>query len=361
MPKKKDKIRLHKKITDIIQNSTLTQTEYTKPEIQRNIENYGVFVNKTKVNNRLYWVLEHDLIDFSHWPKRAKGDFQRLKIIQENKDFLILFKPKNLVVQPGAGHQKDNLISWLEEKYPEQKQIDSVTRGLVHRLDKDTQGLILIAKHQKSLDFLQNQFRNKTVKKSYLAIVEGIFTKNIKISNWQTRSKQNPIRQIFFENQTEALNYDPKARYAESIFYPKFVCPERNLSLIEAEIKTGRMHQIRLQAEAVGFPLFQDKIYNKKGKNQLKLKIQDGSIPILKQEEFDFENTFNKKKSLENFKNKEKSKNLQTLNQAKKLSWNEFQKLWQDIFQDQAYSLLSNNLVFETLQNKILEITYYKI
>lgn len=322
-PERKNKIRLHKKLIEIIQTNPSKYSEYTKPEIQRNIEKYGVFVNGFKVFNRLHWTLFEDRLDFSHWPVRAKGNFQEIQIILEKPDFLVIFKPKNLVVQPGAGHQQDNLVNWLEQRYPEQKKIDSLTRGLVHRLDKDTQGLLLIAKNQASLDFLQKQFRSRKVVKKYLAIVEGKFTKQVWIKNWQARSKQNPLRQSFFETELEAKNYDPKARFAESIFQPKIICPELNLSLIQIEIKTGRMHQIRLQAEALGFPLNQDKFYFKKTKKKLK---------------------------------PETVKELEPTSPVLKLSSTKFQTQQKKIFKNNGYSLLANSLSFEGLGIKQLSL-----
>ena len=330
MFKQANKVRLHKKLTEIIFSNLYQQTEYTKSEIQKNIENYGVFVNGFKVFNRLHWSLKEDKIDFSHWPVRSKGNFAQIETVADEKDFLIIFKPKNLVVQPGAGHLKDNLITWLEENFSEQKKIDSITRGLVHRLDKDTQGLLLIAKSQDSLEFFQNQFRDRQVEKKYLALVQGRVDKVLEIKGWQARAKKNPISQKFFQTELEAKNYDVKARYNHSVFYPKVFCPELNLGLVEVEIKTGRMHQIRLHAQQLGFNLFQDKIYFQKNQQKFKPETvlkQPLTKPILK------------------------------------ISKQDFMNLYKKIFKTDVlgYSLLSNQLGFKTLDNQNYFIRLFEV
>lgn len=246
------KIRLHKRINDLVQEQGL---EFTKPEIQANIEKYGVKIDTTLIYNRLEWAYSAEEVDISHWPQREKGDFDKIKTVLEKEDFLVIYKPQNLVVEPGAGHIKDNLLVWLKQTYGQEF-------FLVHRIDKDTQGLLLIAKTLEAQKFYQDQFRAKTVQKKYLAVVNGILDGNLIVKNWQSRDKINPTKQRLFWTEKEALDYDANCRYAESIFRPKITCNNLSQTLIEVEIKTGRMHQIRLQAENLGFPLVADKIYN---------------------------------------------------------------------------------------------------
>jgi 23S rRNA-/tRNA-specific pseudouridylate synthase len=134
--------------------------------------------------------------------------------------------------------------------------------GLVHRLDKDTQGLLLVGKNLESFNFLQDQFRSRSVVKKYLAVVDGIVDQEIHIENWQSRSLSNPIEQKFFWIESDAFGYSKEARHAESIITPLFTSSKANQTIIQIQIKTGRMHQIRIQCQALGFPLSNDKAYN---------------------------------------------------------------------------------------------------
>lgn len=235
------------------------------------------------VRKRLQWVFPDENTDINHWPERGGGNLSDIQIVEETKNYLVVYKPHNLAVQPGTGHAQDNLVNWLIKHYPEQeqllyqssfhqnrpeavveaKEVLNPTAGLVHRLDKDAQGILLVARSLPMLDYFQDQFRNHTVKKKYLAVLGGLLGEEVEVKSWQVRDRRNPIRQKLFWSEVEAKNYDEKSRYAESTFRPKVQCPELNQTLVEVEIRTGRMHQIRLQTEGLGFPLVEDKVYGK--------------------------------------------------------------------------------------------------
>jgi RluA family pseudouridine synthase len=265
-------IRLYKHLIDLAKSQ---DWNYTAPEIKRNIENYGAIVSGNKVTRQLDWIYPEQTIDVSHWPKREKADTSLIRVVYEDDNCMAIFKPKGLVVEKGAGHQTDNLVQWLHENYREQNfaklynlnqpknsEYKLPESGLVHRLDKDTQGLLLIGKNPTTWQFLQDQFRERNVVKKYLAVVDGIFEQVVEVDNWQSRDRHNPIKQRFFWTETEAKDFDFEAREAKSIFRPIYICPEANQSLVQVQILTGRMHQIRLQAEALGFPLSHDQVYN---------------------------------------------------------------------------------------------------
>lgn len=306
-------IRLHKKIWDLVKQQEL---EYTKPEIQRNIEKYGVLVDNKMVFKRLEWVADFQEIDFEHWPKREVGNFENIKIIRETKDYLVVFKPTNLVVQPGNGHLKDNLITWLENKYPGQRFF------LVHRLDKDTQGLLLIAKNLKVQEFFQSQFKNREVTKKYLAVVDNPVDKLWTTTHFQTRSNSNPLKQELFWKQ----NSEESLKIAKTKIKPLFHCKEKNQTLVEVQIYTGRMHQIRLICEALGFPLSCDKLYN-----QIK------RLP----------------------KNTDNIEAVQI--QLKELSKSEFESLKLKVFGKTEYCLLSNYLQLKSATEGVLELSFADI
>jgi 23S rRNA-/tRNA-specific pseudouridylate synthase len=259
-----DKTRLHKVVSMVLKEQQ--NNDYTSPEIQRNIENYGVLVGNIMIKNRLHWVLPGQEIDLSSWPKREHGELGNIKILSEGEGYYLIFKPFGVVVQPGAGHQNDNLVSWLLENVKEQQTFDPEiypSRGLVHRIDKNTEGLLLVAKTVEDLKFFQSQFKARTVTKKYLCVVDGIVEKRYIIKGYQAKNVKLVRRQEWFWGEKEALEYDSKARFSESYIRPLVVCTETQKSLLEVEIRTGRMHQIRLHCQELGFPLSNDHLYNR--------------------------------------------------------------------------------------------------
>ena len=258
---KKNRIRLHKYLRDYLH--ARNNYDYSNPEIARNIEAYGVRLDGVLTQSRLAWVIPGQELSFD-WPERTHGDFSRVKVLETTEKYLLLYKPSGVVVQPGAGHEKDNLVTWLLENYPEQAAFDPETyptRGLVHRLDKLTQGLLLVARDEATLKFFQDQFRARQVEKRYLAVLHGTLTEAVEIKNYQARSKNNPTKNKLFWSAEQAQAYDKNARFAHSVFTPLFISREINCSLVEVQIMTGRMHQIRLQAQALGYALVSDGKY----------------------------------------------------------------------------------------------------
>jgi 23S rRNA pseudouridine1911/1915/1917 synthase len=246
------KIRLHKKVQSYVLENKL---EYSSQEVKNNITSFGVKIDSNLVFNHHQWLYTDENIDLNHWPKRLKSDFTKVKILFENDEFLVVNKDINQVVEAGTGHKYDNLIYQLSI----QKNMELFN---AHRIDKDTKGLLLIAKNIDALNYLQNLFKKRQIRKKYIALVHGSVEKTYHITNYQTRDKSNTLRQKFFWHETEALNYDKDARESVSIIKPFILCPELNKSIVEVEIKTGRMHQIRLQLETLGFKLVADNIYN---------------------------------------------------------------------------------------------------
>ncbi len=313
-----NRTRLHKAVSQYLKDAG--NDDYTGPEIQRNIQNYGVIVDGLLCKKRLEWVMPGQVLEISNWPKRDHGNFEHIKILHETSDFVVVYKPAGVVVAPGAGHIKDNLLVWLLGKYPEINQIDSSihpSKGLVHRIDKDTQGLLLVARNQDTLELFQKQFKARTVVKKYLCVVSGIVDKFYHVKGYQCKSKQDIKKNILFFNKIEALKYDKEARYSESVIRPLATCIERNESLLEVEIKTGRMHQIRLHCQYMGFPLVEDKVYNEKRDGQDSFKVDS--------QEFE-----------EGWRSWFGSTNIQNIDISK------FSKIQEVAFGDVPYNLLSN-------------------
>ncbi len=171
--------------------------------------------------------------------KEEKNPFV-LKRIYEDDNFIVLYKPPNLATQPGK-NLEDSLYSRLKNEYPHN------TPFLVHRLDKDTSGLILVAKTFHYLQYLQSLFLSKRIKKIYIAWIKGV-------TKWH---KWTIIKDRFEEQRNS------KTKKVEAISYVKTLKNIDKNSLVAVFIKTGRKHQIRIQMSLRNHPIIGDKKYSK--------------------------------------------------------------------------------------------------
>lgn len=173
-----------------------------------------------------------------------------IKIIHEEAEFLLLDKPAGWVTTSEGVGVVESLENWLRLR----KKIDLPRAGLVHRLDKGTSGLVLVAKNQASLINLQKQFKQRTVIKIYWALVEGEAV--------ATGQIEMPIKRSVFSK----FAVDPDGRMAISRFVriEKYKMEGRNYSLMEVRLMTGRTHQIRVHFSYLGWPLAGDRVYGGK-------------------------------------------------------------------------------------------------
>jgi len=184
------------------------------------------------------------------------------KIIYEDKDLLVVDKPAGIVVFPEGETLKSGkktLIDYLIEQKPELKDVGEQPRyGIVHRLDKDTSGVLLVAKSNEALIFLQKQFKNREVEKKYICLVEGVVKKDEdEIKTLIARSqKDGRKQQAYIGNATH-----PKSA-REAITYYRVIERFKDYTLLEAEIITGRRHQIRCHFSYLKHPVAGDKLYN---------------------------------------------------------------------------------------------------
>jgi len=183
-----------------------------------------------------------------------------LKIIYENDNVLVVDKPAGIIVFPEkalpAGGEK-TLIDYLIEKKPELKKTGLAPRyGMVHRLDKDTSGILLVAKNNNSLLFLQKQFKEGLVAKKYLALATGNIKDNQgKIKTLIGRSPQDRRKQKAY-----FMEENPKGKREAETHY-KVLKKFEGFTLLEIEPKTGRKHQIRCHLNSIGHPIAGDKLY----------------------------------------------------------------------------------------------------
>jgi 23S rRNA pseudouridine1911/1915/1917 synthase len=190
------------------------------------------------------------------------GEIIPLDILFENDDLMVVNKPAGMVVHPAAGHDSGTLVHAVLGYAPGLEGVGGVERpGVVHRLDKDTSGLILLAKNDRSHRWLQDQFRTRKVDKSYMALVDGhppTPTGRVEASIGRDPSHRKKMAIVSVSKGREAIS-----EYKTLESFP-------NHTLLEFHPLTGRTHQIRLHCLFLGCPIVGDEIY---GNRRRSLKI----------------------------------------------------------------------------------------
>lgn len=189
-------------------------------------------------------------------PSGLVGEDIPLNIIFENDDLIVVNKPAGMVVHPAAGHASGTLVNAVLGYDPDLEGIGGEERpGLVHRLDKETSGLIVLAKNEQAHNWLQDQFRLRTVEKTYLALVDGK-------PPTPSGRVEAAIGRDTSHRKKMAIVSRGKGREAVSEY--KTLETFKNHTLLEFHPLTGRTHQIRLHCQFLGCPIVGDSIYGKK-------------------------------------------------------------------------------------------------
>ena len=219
------------------------------------IKNGEVLVNGNKVSPS-YKVRENDEISINYVEKESEKDLKPLElaldVVYEDNDVLVINKPKGLVVHPGGGHYDDTLVNALIYNEKELSNINGLNRvGIVHRIDKDTSGLLLICKNNFAHKEIASQLETHSMHREYIALVDGIITSDSgKIIGKIGRSKDNRLKMAIDNiNGKEAItHFEVLKRY-------------KKYTLIKCRLETGRTHQIRVHMSSINHPLVGDKIY----------------------------------------------------------------------------------------------------
>jgi len=249
--KGQEPLRVDKFLMNFIENAT-------RNKVQQSAKNGNVFVNgtpvkqnyKVKADDEVKVLLEHPPYEFLLTPEDIPLD-----IVHEDEALLIVNKSPGMVVHPGHGNYSGTLINALIYHFENLPNNSSERPGLVHRIDKDTSGLLVVAKTETAMTYLAKQFFNKTSEREYVALVwgnvendEGTIEGNI------GRNPKNRLQNMVYEGD-EAENGKPAVTHYKVLERFGYV------TLVSCKLETGRTHQIRVHMKYIGHTLFNDERY----------------------------------------------------------------------------------------------------
>lgn len=236
------------------------QEELTRSYIKTLIQNGNILVNQKQVKSG-YALKYHDMVSVEIPPDELaniQAENIPLSIIYEDKDLIIINKEKGMVVHPANGNYTGTMVNALMYSHGESlSTINGVIRpGIVHRIDKDTSGILVVAKNDSAHKKLSEQFKEHSIHRKYIALVKGIvkedaLTVNLPIGRSQKDRKKMAVT---YQNSKNAVTHIRVLRR----FY------ESGVTLVEATLETGRTHQIRVHMTYLGHPLVGDEVYGKK-------------------------------------------------------------------------------------------------
>ena len=231
-------------------------TDLSRETITKMIDSEYILVNGKKVKASYKPVVGDKIEIKDGFVKDTKIDAKKLDldIVYEDEYLMVINKPSGLVVHPGSGNKDNTLVNGLMYYTKNLSDIgDSDRPGIVHRLDKDTSGLMLVAKENKTHEILSEEFKKHNIHREYIALVDGV----IEVSRGTIdapikRSKENYQKMTVASGGKKAItNFEVIKRY-------------KNNTLIRLVLETGRTHQIRVHMAYIGYPIHNDPVYNKK-------------------------------------------------------------------------------------------------
>ena len=235
-------------------------TEYSRTAVQRLIEENKIIVNGKK-EKASYKVQNGDKIEIEEEPAKEielKAQDIPVEILYEDNDIIVVNKPKGMLVHPANGNPDGTLVNAIMSICKDSLSGigGEIRPGIVHRLDKNTSGAIIIAKNDKAHINLSEQLKNHEIKKTYIALVRGVVKENNATINMPIgRSKKDRKKMDVDKNGKEAItHFKVLKRY-------------KDCTLLEINIETGRTHQIRVHLSHIGYPIIGDEVYSN-GKNK---------------------------------------------------------------------------------------------
>lgn len=237
--------------------------EKSRAAWQRKIKNKEILTNNRAIKPN-YILKDNDVVEILKIPiapinEEEKAMVPQIKIIYEDDNVIVIDKPAGILSHGASSSKNLSIVDFLLDYFPKIKDAgeDKLRPGIVHRLDKDTSGVMIAAKNNASFQFLKDQFKNRKAQKTYLALVHGDMEPKDGAVNFKIgRSKTKCGAQTAIDTKKK-LNL--KSR--EALTQYKAMKTFDGYSLLEVFPKTGRMHQIRVHLKAIGYPVAGDKMY----------------------------------------------------------------------------------------------------
>ena len=253
------KVNINKELSSIRLDKILTKklVNYSRMQVKMLIKNGNVMLNNLPILDPSYLVRENDKFDISiiHYDeKKYEAEDIKLNILYEDDDLLIVNKDAGMVVHPGFGNWEGTLVNALAFHFKNLPNMGNENRpGLVHMIDKNTSGILIISKNEQSMKIMGEKFANRDLNRKYLALVwgdtkedEGIITGHIGRS-----LKNRKVMDVFADGEFGK----------HAVTHWKVVERFGYTTLVECKLETGRTHQIRAHFKFIGHPLFNDEEY----------------------------------------------------------------------------------------------------
>ena len=246
--------------------------DISRSKIQKLLKQNKIIVND-QVEKSSYLIKLGDIIDIDSeldFDIKIEAKNIPLDIVYEDQYLMIINKKSGMVVHPAPGHYTDTLVNALLYHF-NIKETTNIRVGIVHRLDKDTSGLMIVAKDDEMLEKLSNMIKEKKVKRHYLALVEGLILHD-------SGTIDAPIgRDINTREKMMVTDINSK----EAITHFKVLKRYKENTLVECILETGRTHQIRVHMAYINHPIVNDPIYNKKKATEFGQMLHSKSIEFI--------------------------------------------------------------------------------
>jgi 23S rRNA pseudouridine1911/1915/1917 synthase len=201
-------------------------------------------------------------------------ELENISILYEDQNLLAVNKPSGLVVHPDGRTEERSLTDWIREKYKASENVgepleigtgEIIKRfGIVHRIDRETSGIVLIAKNQETYDFLKKQFLDREIEKFYHLIVSGEVRYDEGIINLAIGRNKSDFRK-------RATGKAVRGEEKEAVTHYKTLARKEKISFLEANPRTGRTHQLRVHFADIGHPILEDRLYSVPRKAPVKI------------------------------------------------------------------------------------------
>lgn len=231
-----------------------SKTEFSRSLIDKMLLDGAILLNGKSVKSSTKVSLD-DVIDFQDdYVKEAdiEQTEMALDIVYEDDDIIVINKPSGLVVHPGSGNRDNTLVNGLMYYTTNLSDMNGEERpGIVHRIDKDTSGLLLVAKTNKAHEILADNFKNKEIKREYIALLKGVFPHNSATIDAPIGRDKNDRKKMTVTSENSK----------NAVTHLKVLKRYKKYTLVSLILDTGRTHQIRVHMKYIGYPVYNDPVY----------------------------------------------------------------------------------------------------